>query len=131
MTQRVRDERGIATVEFAILAPVLLLILLGIIQIGIYIYTTVDVRQATREGGRQLTLLRNDSGAAQEVKNKVAAALGGEVTQSKVGVTFSTPPPWAPGATVTMTVTYPDALSVMGVHITSGPIKDTAQVTVE
>jgi Flp pilus assembly protein TadG len=131
MRQRLRDERGIATIEFAILAPVLCLILFGIIQIGIYIYTTVDVRQATREGGRQLTLLRNDSGAAQEVKTKVAAALGSEVNQSSVAVAFSTPPPWSPGTTVTMTVTYPDALSVMGIHITSGPIKDTAQVTVE
>ncbi|HEY2770623.1 MAG TPA: TadE/TadG family type IV pilus assembly protein [Solirubrobacteraceae bacterium] len=131
MKGRLRDDRGIATIEFAILAPVLMLILLGIIQIGIYIYTTVDVRQATREGGRQLTLLRNDSSAAAEVKTKVAAALGGEVKQSNVAVTFSTPPPWSPGATVTMTVTYPDALSVMGIKITSGPIKDTAQVTVE
>ena len=77
MRRRLRDERGIATIEFAILAPVLCLILFGIIQIGIYIYTTVDVRQATREGGRQLTLLRNDSNAAAEVKTKVAAALGG------------------------------------------------------
>jgi Flp pilus assembly protein TadG len=131
MKRRLHDERGIVTIEFALLAPVLLLILLGIIQIGIYIFTTVDVRQATREGGRQLTLLRNDSGAAQEVKSKVAAALGGEVKQSNVTVAFSTPPPWSPGTTVTMTVTYPDALSVMGIHITSGPIKDTTQVTVE
>jgi Flp pilus assembly protein TadG len=131
MRRRLRDERGIATVEFAILAPVLVLILLGIIQIGIYIYTTVDVRQATREGGRALTLLRNDSAAAQEVKTKVAAELGSEVKQSQVGITFSTPPPWSPGTTVTMTVTYPDALRVMGIPITSGPIKDTTQVTVE
>lgn len=131
MRRRLRDERGVTTIEFAVLLPVLMLLLVGIIQIGVYIFTTVDVRQATREGGRQLTILRNDSSGAQEVETKVAASLGGEVDKSKLAYSFSTPPPWAPGTTVTLTVTYQSALSVMGINITSGPITDTDKVTVE
>jgi Flp pilus assembly protein TadG len=131
VTRRLLDERGVTTVEFALLLPVLLLVLLGIIQIGLFIFTTVDVRQATREGGRQLTVLRNDSGGVQNVENKIAASVGGEVDTSKLSYTFSSPPPWAPGTTVTMTVTYPDTLNVMGIVISDGPIKSTAKVTVE
>lgn len=131
MRRRLRDERGITTIEFAVLLPVLLLLLLGIIQIGLFVFTLVDVREATREGGRQLTVLRNDSNGAQNVENKVAASVGGEINASKLSYTFSSPPPWAPGTTVTMTVTYPDTLNVMGIDISDGPIKETAKVTVE
>jgi Flp pilus assembly protein TadG len=131
MRRRLRGERGITTVEFAILAPVLLLILLGTIEIGLFIFTMDDVRQATSEGGRQLTLMRNDPNGLQTVESKVASSLGSEVDASKVSYSFSTQPPWAPGAIVTMTVTYPDTLSVMGLNLTSGPIKATAKVTVE
>src|SRR4051794_23599463 len=102
MRRGLRDERGITTVEFAVLLPVLMLLLVGIIQIGVYIFTIVDVRQATREGGRQLTILRNDSSGEQEVESKVAASLGGEVSSGKLTYGFSTPPPWAPGSTVTL-----------------------------
>ena len=129
--RRLLGERGVAIVEFAIIFPVLLLLLLGTIQVGIYIYTLVDVRQATREGGRVLTTLRNDSNGLQTVENKVAASVGGEVDKTKLSYTFSSQPPWAPGTTVTMTVTYPAALNVMGIDISDGPIKATAKVTVE
>jgi Flp pilus assembly protein TadG len=131
MRRRLRDERGVTTIELAILLPVLMLLLVGIIQVGIYIFTIVDVRQATREGGRQLTILRNDSGGEQEVESKVAASLGGEVSSGSLTYTFSTPPPWAPGTTVTLTVSYPRGLNVMGLDVTDGPIKDTTKVTIE
>jgi Flp pilus assembly protein TadG len=124
-------ERGVAAIEFALICPVLLLLVLGTIQIGIFIFTLVDVRQATGEGGRVLTTLRNDPNGVQNVENKVAASVGGDVDRTKLIYTFSSPPPWAPGTTVTMTVTYPDTLKVMGIDMSDGPIKATAKVTVE
>jgi Flp pilus assembly protein TadG len=129
--RRLRDERGVALVEFAIIFPVLMLILVGTIQIGVFIYTLDDVREATSEGGRVLTTSRNDSNGEQNVENKIAASVSGEVDRTKLSYTFSSQPPWAPGTTVTMTVTYPDALNVMGIDISDGPIKATAKVSVE
>jgi Flp pilus assembly protein TadG len=129
--RRLLDERGVAVVEFAVIFPVLLLVLVGTIQIGIFFYTLVDVRQATREGGRMLTTVRDDSNGVQDVENKIAASVSGEVDKTKLRYTFSAQPPWAPGTTVTMTVTYPVALNVMGIDISDGPIIDTAKVTVE
>jgi Flp pilus assembly protein TadG len=129
--RRLLDERGASLVEFAVILPVLLLVLLGTIQIGIFIYTTVDVREATSEGGRLLTTLRNNSNGTQAVESRIAATVGGEVDGTKLSYAFSSPPPWAPGTIVTMTVTYPTGLTVMGIDISDGPITATAKVTVE
>jgi Flp pilus assembly protein TadG len=118
-------------IEFAVILPVLLLVLVGTIQMGLYIYTLVDVRQATSEGGRVLTTLRNDPNGAQNVENKIAASVGGEVTTTKLSYAFSSQPPWAAGTIVTMTVTYPTTLNVMGIDVSDGPITATAKVTVE
>jgi Flp pilus assembly protein TadG len=129
--RRLREERGVTTLEFAVIAPVLLLILLGIIQIGIYLFTSVDVSQATRDGARQLTVSRNDPSGVQDVENAITTSVGGEVDKSRLHYSFSSPAPWAPGTTVTVTVTYPAALSVMGIKISDGPITDSTKVTVE
>jgi Flp pilus assembly protein TadG len=128
---RLSDERGAAIVEFAVILPVLLLVLVGTIQLGLFIYTLVDVRQATDEGGRILTTLRSNPNGMQNVEDRVAASVGSEVDKTKLSYTFSSQPPWAAGTSVTMTVTYPDGLTLMGIDISDGPIKDTAQVTVE
>jgi Flp pilus assembly protein TadG len=129
--QRLLAERGLATVEFALIAPVLLLMLLGIIQIGLYMFKVDDIRDATRDGARVLTLSRNDPNAEKTVDNAIIASLGGEVDTSKLTIKPNTPAPWAPGSTVTLTVTYPESLSLMGINITGGPITSTATVTIE
>jgi Flp pilus assembly protein TadG len=51
-----RDDRGAAMVEFAIVLPVLLLILLGIIEFGRAYNTQVSIQAAAREGARELAL---------------------------------------------------------------------------
>jgi Flp pilus assembly protein TadG len=125
-----RSERGVATLELAVVLPVLLLLLFGIIQSGVYLFTVVDVRQATREGGRVISISRNEADGVQSAENKVAGSVGGEVDKSKLGYTFSSPAPWAPGTTVTMTVTYPASLSLMGINI-AGTITAKTVVNVE
>lgn len=131
MRRRLVDERGSALVEFALVAPVLLLFLLGIIQIGLYLFTMDDVSQATRQGGRLLTTLRGDSNGVQEVESKIASSVGSEVNPSALTYSFSSPAPWTHATSVTVTVTYPEALSVMGITISPGPIKATTVVDVE
>jgi Flp pilus assembly protein TadG len=48
-----RDQRGQSTVEFGISAIVLLLILLGLVDLGRAFYFAVALQTATREGARQ------------------------------------------------------------------------------
>jgi Flp pilus assembly protein TadG len=47
-----RDERGAVAVEFAILVPVLVVILFGIIAVGIALFRVVNYASAAREGAR-------------------------------------------------------------------------------
>ena len=51
-----RDDRGAVMVEFAILLPVLVLILMGIIEFGRAYNAQVSIQAAAREGARELAL---------------------------------------------------------------------------
>ena len=51
-----RDDRGAVMVEFAIVLPVLMLILLGIIEFGRAYNAQVSIQAAAREGARELAL---------------------------------------------------------------------------
>jgi Flp pilus assembly protein TadG len=49
---RIQNEKGTAVVEFAIVAPLLFVILLGIIEFGILLYDKAMITNASREGAR-------------------------------------------------------------------------------
>ena len=65
MSRSKRDDRGAAMVEFAIVLPVLLLILLGIIEFGRAYNAQVSIQAAAREGARELALRHSST----EVEN--------------------------------------------------------------
>jgi Flp pilus assembly protein TadG len=45
-------ERGIELVEFSLVAPVLLLVVMGLIEFGVIFNSHLELRSAAREGGR-------------------------------------------------------------------------------
>src|SRR5439155_18067519 len=47
-----RNERGAVAVEFALIVPILLLLVLGMIDFGRLWFTQVSLSQAAREGAR-------------------------------------------------------------------------------
>lgn len=65
----VRKDRGAAAVEFGLLVPLLLLILLGIIDFGFMLHAKVTVTQAAREGARVEAIGRHD-----EVNSRTSTA---------------------------------------------------------
>ena len=52
-TLRLRGEAGVAAVEMALVLPILLVILFGIIDFGLALYTKEVLANASREGARQ------------------------------------------------------------------------------
>ncbi|HWJ63114.1 MAG TPA: TadE family protein [Acidimicrobiales bacterium] len=50
---RSRSERGVALVEFAIVAPLLFFLLFGLIDFGVNLSNEIALRQGVREGARQ------------------------------------------------------------------------------
>ncbi len=62
-----KDKSGANAVEFAIVVPVLLLIVLGIIQFGIILFTYNNMVQAAREAARTLAVQETTAADAQTI----------------------------------------------------------------
>ncbi len=58
---RIRREKGASIVEFAFIAPFLLLLLLGIIEFGFFLGEYNDVRHGAREGARVAAVNAGDN----------------------------------------------------------------------
>lgn len=74
MFLRARRERGAAAVEFALILPLMILLLAGIIDFGRFFYTQNIVVNAAREGARM------------RVIGYTAAQADARVTQALIGV---------------------------------------------
>jgi Flp pilus assembly protein TadG len=134
--RRISQERGQALVEFAVLLPVLMLLLVGVIQFGSWFWTDIGLSSGMREAGRLLSASKDDSSAVQHVEDRLVQNLESDVDASKLRYSFSPPPAsstplWPSGATVTMTVTYPDQLNVMGIAMGSPNMTTSAQVRIQ
>src|SRR5947208_2445894 len=134
--RRIRDQRGQALVEFALLLPLLALILVGVIEVGIWIFTDVDLSSGTREAGRLLSSSKDDSSAIQHVEDRLAQNVSSEIDTSKLQYSFnpapaSSTPLWPSGTTVTMTVNYPDQLNVMAIALGQPNMTTSAQVRIQ
>ena len=71
MTRFIKDERGQAVVEFALVAPVLLLILCGIIDFGWIFSAKIATDTCAREGARFAASWSDYESAEVETANKV------------------------------------------------------------
>jgi len=96
---RRRAERGSAAVEFALLLPILLLVLLALVQVGALARDQLVLTQASRAGAREAAV----DGSADAVTEAVrAAAAGLEAGRVSVDVARS----GTRGDPVTVSVTY-------------------------
>lgn len=96
---RVKD-RGAAVVEFALLLPLLLLLLFGIIDFGRALNAQITITQAAREGARLVALNQPNV-----VSRTQAAAVG--LSGVSVTVVTSCPPGAGPGVNADVQVSYP------------------------
>ena len=116
--------------EFAIVAPILLLILMGIMQLGVVYNNWVTLTDAARAGARKAAVCRSGcspdatTAATNAVKNSAA-----NLNQANLGVTVTST--WAQGADATVTATYPWSINVMGVVVASGTMTATTTERVE
>ena len=83
-----RDDDGAAAVELALVLPVLLLLVTGIIYFGLAFHAKIELSGAVREGARKLALGKTATEAQTAAE---AAAPGLE------GITFSSTVPCAGG----------------------------------
>ena len=64
-----RKKRGQGVVEFALIVPILLLLVFGILEGGRVLYSQIIVAEAAREGARAVAISGDRTQAAAAVKN--------------------------------------------------------------
>jgi Flp pilus assembly protein TadG len=79
---RWRDERGMLALEFAILAPILLVLLLFLMACGRYFQTSSILENAARDGARAATQARTAAGAQDVVNRAVTRSMDQRVAES-------------------------------------------------
>lgn len=102
-----KGEQGQAIVEMALVLPLFLLLLFGVIEMGRICYAYISVSNAAREGGRVASIGGTDLEIVNSVENAASLA--------SMSLTIVITPPQAnrqSGQEVTVNVTYPVQLVI-------------------
>jgi Flp pilus assembly protein TadG len=130
MTKRVntRSEQGQTMTEFALVLPILVVLLFAIIQFGIAFNNYVALTDAARAGARKGAVSRNASNPTAACQNQVVASAT-DLNASQLQVTCSSP--WTAGSDVTVDAQYPYSISLFGIPVVSGMLQTTVTERVE
>lgn len=116
-THRARNERGIATVDYAIVLPLLVMLVFGVVELSIAYNRQNGLHAAALEGARAASQPHTTT---SDVVSRVRTALRGvlsnrDIQNAVVTVTPDTDQPCnqqPPGSRVVVTVSAPDQLSI-------------------
>lgn len=140
----IRSGRGQALVEFAVVLPMFLLLILGSFRFGLTINNYVMLTEAVRAGGRQFALSRGVATGRTGTVNQVTGAAvnlvpvncsgtGLCVTTAVSGVTCAADAACLTALTTatnaTVTATYPCSLIVYGINFVPGGCTLTSTMT--
>ena len=125
---QIRDERAQTATEFALVLPVLALLLFAVIQFGITFNHYVTLTDATRAGARKAAVGRmfGDPGGTAESAVRASAK---NLSQSQLNVAVASS--WRHGEDVTVTATYPYSISLLGMVVKSGRLTSSTTERVE
>ena len=124
----IKNERGQTMTEFALILPLLVVLLFGIIQFGIIFNNYVTLTDAARAGARTGAVSRGNGNPSAACVNQVQGA-SGNLNQAQLTVTCTSP--WTPGSDVTVSVSYPYDISLLGWVVASGQLNTTMKERVE
>jgi Flp pilus assembly protein TadG len=122
--RRLHDDRGQTAVEFALITPVIVLLLLGIVQVGIAFHDYITVTDAARAGARKAVVDRFTGETNAQLQQHVRDAAG-DLDQSKLKVTVTLPAPLSSGSSLTVTAKYPYSINLLGFVVASGDMSST------
>jgi Flp pilus assembly protein TadG len=124
----IRDEQGQTMVEFALVIPILCVVLFGILQFGALYNDYVTLTDATRVGARRAAVSRfepSPSAAAETAMRNAASGL----TASKLIVSVNST--WKQGDPVVVEGSYPYSINLLGVVVKSGNLQSRIEERVE
>jgi Flp pilus assembly protein TadG len=116
--------------EFALVLPILALLLFGVIQFGIVFNHYLTLTDAVRAGARKAAVgrhLPDPPGSAATAVRDAAT----DLDQSQLNVAVTVTPGWAAGAEATVSADYPYQISLLGLVVRSGRMHSTTKERVE
>ncbi|MCC7352523.1 MAG: pilus assembly protein [Anaerolineae bacterium] len=84
MWKRLRSDKGQEVVEFAIILPLLFLLLFGIIDFGIIIFSYDTIANATREGARYGIVHPTDDAGIEAAARRLTSGLSSGALQINI-----------------------------------------------
>jgi Flp pilus assembly protein TadG len=123
-----KAEHGQATVEFALVLPVLLLVVFGIVQFGIAFNNSLTLADAVRAAARAAVVNGQDLGTATTAAQQAAASSAPGLDQAELaqGLTVT-----ESGTDLTVSGTYPYSIDVLGIVVASGSLSSTTTEVIE
>lgn len=105
ISRKIKDEQGASAVEFALVLPILLLLIFGIIEFGLLYHDYLAVTHAAREGARMAAVGKYDPAIIAQRAGLPAGSLtivrgyptGSKMTGDPVEVSVSYPHPFLTG----------------------------------
>jgi Flp pilus assembly protein TadG len=112
-----RGESGQALVEFAVVLPILALLVIGLIQMGLAFYNYLTLTDAVRTAAR----------AAAVAPAASACSTANAVVHNQLsGAVVSCPPSFTPGASFTITATYDSPIDILGIVVSPGHLSSSS-----
>jgi Flp pilus assembly protein TadG len=128
---QVRKENGQTMTEFALVLPILALLLFAVIQLGIAFNNYLTVTDAARAGARKgATSLYGDGSPAAEAE-QAARDSAENLDDGKLDVDVFANPAWEKGSDISVTVSYPYQVSLLGIVVKSGDLESTTTERIE
>jgi Flp pilus assembly protein TadG len=135
LIEKIKNEKGAALVEFAIVLPLLLMLVFGMIEFSIMFYDKAVITNASREGARAgIVYDFPDRISTDDIETIVGNYCGGRLItfgSTNQETTTVIGPCINAGDTITVTVTYPYDFLVLPNFVTTltGPM-DLSAVTI-
>jgi Flp pilus assembly protein TadG len=125
-----KNERGQTMTEFALVLPMLVVLMLGIVQFGVAFNNYVTLTDAVRAGARKAAVSRQSSDPAGACRAAVLAAAG-SLDTTELATNLSCSSSWAPGSEVTVHADYPYNIKLLDWSVHSGRLSSTMKERVE
>ena len=124
---RPKKEEGASLVEFALLAPLFVVILFGLVEFGLAMYSKGMVTNASREGARFGVVYTSPRKTTEEISSKVQEYLNDSGFMDTVTINV-TGAQGTSGTPLSVTVTYPYTFQVLPNFVCGlvGPLNVTA-----
>jgi Flp pilus assembly protein TadG len=124
------SKSGVAAIEFAFLAPVLLLIITGVCQFTMVLGNYMTLEHAAGAGARAMAISRGDSTPVTDSRTQIYASAG-NLNTSNITISYSVngtgcstdttcSTALTAGVPAQVTATYPCSLVVMGTNFAPG-----------